>query len=327
MAVYTHLSAETLGELIAEYDVGELVSAKGIAEGISNSNWLIETTGKDGSGSRFILTMYEYRIDIRQLPFFLNLLDHLAEKGCPVPATIHDRSGNAYRDLDGKAVALIEFLPGVSIDHPTADQAFAVGAALAQMHIASADFPMTRKNDLRPANWKDLFDECGGDAIASISPELAQTVSEHLSVLLAEWPSDLPAGTIHADLFPDNVLVLGDTVSALIDFYFACTDFIAYDLAVTHTAWCFSSDGADFRPEISTALINGYLSVRSFSAAEIAALPILAKGAAMRFIATRTYDWLNTPPEALVMRKDPMDYVRRLRHYDALSSDAFSPLS
>lgn len=332
MAVYTHLSAEVLADLIAEYDVGELVSAKGIAEGISNSNWLIETTGKDGGGpaaanTRFILTMYEYRIDIQQLPFFLALLDHLAAKNCPVPATIHDRAGNAYRHLDGKAVALIEFLPGVSIDHPTIGQAHAVGAALAQMHRATRDFGMRRANDLRPPDWHGLFEQCGTPAIASIHSDLAACVAQHMPDLLSQWPKDLPIGTIHADLFPDNVLVLGDTVSALIDFYFACTDFIAYDLAVTHAAWCFSADGSRFKPDISKALIEGYLSAGTFSEAEIAALPILAKGAAMRFIATRTYDWLNTPADALVMRKDPMDYVRRLHHYDALGAEAFSPLT
>ena len=326
MAVYTHLSAETLSSLIAEYDVGELVSAKGIAEGISNSNWLIETTGKDGNGARFILTMYEYRINIDQLPFFLSLLDHLAAKDCPVPATIHDRSGNAYRDLDGKAVALIEFLPGVSIDHPTSAQASAVGKALAHIHIASEDFALKRDNDLRPDSWQDLFDQCGEDAIAAINPDLSKAVEAHLPKLLSDWPQNLPVGTIHADLFPDNVLVLGDDVSGLIDFYFACTDFTAYDLAVTHTAWCFSPDGSAFKPEISAALIEGYLSVRNLGEAEIAALPLLAKGAAMRFIATRAYDWIKTPADALVKRKDPMDYVRRLGHYETLGTEAFSPL-
>ncbi|WP_209346997.1 homoserine kinase [Pontixanthobacter sp. CEM42] len=326
MAVYTHLSAETLDELIAEYDVGNLVSAKGIAEGISNSNWLIETTGQNGAGARFILTMYEYRIDIEQLPFFLNLLDHLAAKGCPVPATIHDREGNAYRDLDGKAVALIEFLPGVSIDHPTAEQAFEVGAALAQIQLAAGDFSMTRTNDLRPPDWQDLFDRCGPDSIAGIDAELAGSIDTYLPTLLNDWPQNLPIGTIHADLFPDNVLVLGNSVSGLIDFYFACTDFLAYDLAVAHTAWCFSADGSEFRPDISTALLKGYASKRTLSSEEQAALPLLAKGAAMRFIATRTYDWLNTPAEALVMRKDPMDYVKRLLQYDAMGSEAFAPL-
>ncbi|MXO89499.1 homoserine kinase [Pontixanthobacter aquaemixtae] len=330
MAVYTHLSAETLGDLIAEYDVGEVISAKGIAEGISNSNWLIETTGKNGAGdagARFILTMYEYRINVQQLPFFLNLLDHLAAKGCPVPATIHDREGNAYRELDGKCIALIEFLPGVSVDRPTPQQARAVGEALAQIHVASADFPMQRKNDLRPADWRKLFDQCGDGAIAAINSDLAQSVSKHMPQLLLEWPTDLPVGTIHADLFPDNVLVLGDQVSALIDFYFACTDFVAYDLAVTHAAWCFTPDGREFNRDISNALIEAYSSICALSEPEIAALPILAKGAAMRFIATRTYDWINTPADALVMRKDPMDYVRRLHHYDALGGSAFSPLA
>lgn len=323
MAVYTHLGAEALADLIGHYDVGELVSAKGIAEGVSNSNWLIETTGADGNGARFILTMYERRIDVQELPFFLGLLDHLAAKNCPVPATIHDRAGNAYRTLDGKSVALIEFLPGVSIDEPTPQQARAVGRALAQIHTASEDFPAARANDLRPADWGKLFDQCGDDAIAAISADLLAAIRSHLPTLIHDWPEHLPKGIIHADLFPDNVLMLNDKVSGLIDFYFACTDIAVYDLAVTHAAWCFSDDGTHFRSDISDALIGGYLSSRSLTSAEHKALPVLAKGAAMRFIATRTFDWIDTPDTALVARKDPMSFVRRLNHYDALGHNAF----
>lgn len=323
MAVYTHLGAEELADLIGHYDVGELVSAKGIAEGVSNSNWLIETTGADGNGARFILTMYERRIDVQELPFFLGLLDHLAAKNCPVPATIHDRAGNAYRTLDGKSVALIEFLPGVSIDEPTPQQARAVGRALAQIHTASEDFPAARANDLRPADWGKLFDQCGDDAIAAISADLLAAIRSHLPTLIHDWPEHLPKGIIHADLFPDNVLMLNDKVSGLIDFYFACTDIAVYDLAVTHAAWCFSDDGTHFRSDISDALIGGYLSSRSLTSAEHKALPVLAKGAAMRFIATRTFDWIDTPDTALVARKDPMSFVRRLNHYDALGHNAF----
>lgn len=323
MAVYTHLGAEVLADLIGQYDVGKLVSAKGIAEGVSNSNWLIETTGTDGTGARFILTMYERRIDVRELPFFLGLLDHLAAKNCPVPATIHDRAGNAYRELDGKSVALIEFLPGVSIDEPTPQQAYAVGQALAQIHTASEDFSATRANDLRPADWGKLFEQCGDDAIAAINPDLLAAIQSHLPTLIDDWPEHLPKGTIHADLFPDNVLMLNDTVSGLIDFYFACSDIAAYDLAVTHAAWCFSDDGTQFHSDISKGLIGGYLSSRTLTPAEQEALPILAKGAAMRFIATRTFDWIDTPDTALVARKDPMAFVRRLNHYDALGQNAF----
>lgn len=323
MAVYTHLGAEELAELIAAYDVGTLVSAKGIAEGVSNSNWLIETDGTGSAGSRFILTMYERRIDIADLPFFLDLLDHLAARGCPVPSTIHDREGASYRMIGGKAVALIEYLPGVSVDHPTAAQARSVGEALAQMHRAVADFPRQRPQALGLAAWRAAIERCGAQALAQIDPALPRFALAELDWLDAHWPRDLPFGVIHSDLFPDNVLMLDARVTGLIDFYFAANDFFAYDLAVTHAAWSFARGGAGFRPEIGAALIAGYTQLRPLSPAEQAALPVLARGACMRFIASRADDWLNTPPDALVERKDPMDFVRRARFYAEAGDSAF----
>lgn len=319
MAVYTQLGAEALAALIAAFDVGELRMAKGIAEGVSNSNWLIETSGKGGgkggSGARFILTMYEFRIDTAELPFFLSLLDHLAAKGCPVPRTIHDRAGALYREVDGKCVALIEFLPGVSVSAPTPAQARAVGAALAQLHLAAADFPGRRANAMDRAESRRLLAECGESGLGSIAPALPALVAGELAALEAQWPRDLPRGIIHADLFPDNVLMLGETVTGLIDFYFACEDFLAYDVAVTHAAWCFAADGTGFDPALSAALLAGYESVRPLSEAERAALPVLARGASLRFLASRAYDWLHTPADALVMRKDPLAYARRIAFY------------
>ncbi len=315
MAVYTHLGAEVLAALVAEYDVGELTSVKGIAEGISNSNWLVETTGADGAGARFILTMYEYRIELEDLPFFLALLDHLADKDCPVPRTIHDRAGQRFRLLDGKAIALIEFLPGVSVSAPTPGQAEAVGRALAQLHLAAADFPATRANGMGPTEWQRLADALGPDGLAAIDQGFAAQVARELPAVIAAWPADLPRGTIHADLFPDNVLMLGNRVAGLIDFYFACTDLLAYDLAVTHAAWCFSNDGKRFDPALSAALLTGYEAVRPLEPAERAALPLLAQGASLRFAMTRAWDWVNTPADALVTRKDPLAYARRLSFY------------
>lgn len=315
MAVYTQLGAEALAAIIAQFDVGSLVSAKGIAEGVSNSNWLIDTAGKDGSGARFILTMYEARTEVSELPFFLGLLDHLAARDCPVPRTIHDREGQAYRLHEGKALALIEFLPGVSVSDPTPDQARAVGAALAQVHLAAADFPGRRTNSLGLPGWQDLAKACGGEGLASIHPELAQIVEREMARLDRQWPRDLPHSVIHADLFPDNVLMLGDKVTGLIDFYFACYDITAYDLAVTHAAWCFSNDGKRFDAALSGALLAGYESVRPLLVAERAALPVLARGAAMRFLMTRAYDWMNTPADAMVTRKDPLAFARRLEFY------------
>ena len=320
MAVYTTLPAHELAALIAHYDVGTLVSAKGIAEGVSNSNWLIETTGVDGAGARFILTMYEQRMDVAELPFFLGLLDHLAARSSPVPRTIHDHDGAAFRTVAGKAVALIEFLPGVSVDKPTPAQARAVGAALAGLHRHSADFAGERANSLSLPQWRELFDGCGADGLASIDAGLPAIVAQELAFLEAHWPHHLPRSIIHADLFPDNVLLLDDRVSGLIDFYFACHDLTAYDLAVTHSAWCFERDGG-FRADVSAALLDGY---GPLSPEESAALPVLARGAAIRFMATRAYDWLNTPADALVTRKDPLDFARRLAFYQRSGAQAFA---
>jgi homoserine kinase type II len=314
VAVYTTLSAADLAALIAEYDVGELVSAKGIAEGVSNSNWIVETSGKDGGGGRFILTMSAARVEVADLPFFLGLLHHLSATGSPGPRTIHARAGAAFRMIGGKAVALIEFLPGVSVDTPSAAQARAVGGALAGLHLDAADFSVERANAMALPHWRKLLDDCGEEGLRSIDPALPDLVASELAHLSAEWPRDLPRSVIHADLFPDNVLLLGGRVCGLIDFYFACTDLTAYDLAVTHAAWCFARDGG-FRPDIAEALVAGYAARRALSPEEWNALPLLARGAALRFVATRAYDWLHTPADALVTRKDPMDFARRLSFY------------
>lgn len=323
MAVYTHLSAEDLAGLIAEYDVGTLVSAKGIAEGVSNSNWLVETTGKNGAGARFVLTMYERRIELDDLPFFLDLLDYLSAAGAPVPQTIHDRTGSSFRTANGKAVALIEFLPGVSIDHPTSAQARAVGATLAQMHLVAKGFHRSRRNGLDISASTTTLASFTEGALAKIDPALPSYVGRGQALRRA-WPLDLPQSIIHSDLFPDNVLMLGDKVSGMIDFYFACSDAMAYDLAVTHAAWSFARGGHAYRHEIGAALLEGYESVRRLEQAERATLPLLAQGACLRFVASRAEDWIDTPSDAHVTRKDPMDFVRRWDFYAERGSRVFA---
>lgn len=314
MAVYTHLGAEDLARLIAHYDVGGLVSAKGIAEGVSNSNWLVETSGADHRAARFILTLYERRIETHDLPFFLDLLDHLAGKGCPVPRTMHDRTGASFRMVEGKAAALIEFLPGVSPTRPTAAQARSVGAVLAQLHLAARDFPLTRANAMDFAASAAILDACGASRLATIHPDLpAMIVHAHAAAALDL--SALPASQTHTDLFPDNVLMLGETVTGLIDFYFACTGPMALDLAVTHAAWCFGRDN-HYLPDLGRALIAGYESIRPLEPAERALFPAIAKGAALRFVASRAEDWLDTPGDALVTRKDPMQFAQRWQFYE-----------
>jgi homoserine kinase type II len=312
MAVYTHIGAEDMAALITEFDVGTLVSAKGIAEGVENSNYMVDTTQ-----GRYILTVYEKRVDAGDLPFFLSLLDHLAAKGCPVPKTIHDGEGASFRRWNGKYLALIEFLPGVSVSQPTPPIAHAVGEALGQMHRAVADFSMNRANSLGPEGWYELAARCGDD-LDRIKPGLKARVSEECAFIKANWPAELPSSVIHADLFPDNVLMLGEKIGGVIDFYFACTEVRAWDVAVTHAAWSFTADGKTYKPDLGDALLAGYEASFGFSEAERAAFPILTRGAALRFLLTRAWDWLNTPSDALVKRHDPLAMLRRLDHYAAL---------
>ena len=310
MAVYTQVPAEALAEFLSRYDVGELVSAKGIAEGVENTNYLVDTTQ-----GRFILTLYEKRVAAGDLPFFLALLEHLAAKGLPVPPAIRDRAGAAIQELAGRPACLIRFLPGVSVSRPTAAQAFATGRAMAEMHLAARDFAPTRPNTMGVDSWSELYRRCG-TSLDEIEPGLHDWLGARIDAVVRVWPGDLPVGTIHADLFPDNVLMRGDEVGGLIDFYFACTDLNAYDLAVTHTAWSFDATGR--RPDwaIGSALFAGYEAVAPLSEAERDALRLLAIGACLRFTLSRAWDWLNTPPDALVTRKDPMAYARRIQAYD-----------
>jgi len=314
MAVYTHLGAEELARLIGEYDVGELVSAKGIAEGVSNSNWLVETSGTGAGTQRFILTMYERRIELSDLPYFLGLLDHLSERSCPVPRTIHDRGGAAYRMERGKAVALIEYLPGVSPTRPTPAQASAVGSALARIHIEGRDFPLTRANTMGFADNLAILESCGQEALGAIHPELPALLAPARKAAALDM-SALPRANIHADLFPDNVLMLGNQVTGMIDFYFACTDVMALDLATTHAAWCFDADTNVYDPERGEALLSAYRAVRPLEEDERALFGRVAQGAALRFVASRAEDWLDTPEDALVSRKDPMEFAARWRFY------------
>ena len=311
MAVYTQVSSEALSAFLTRYDVGDLVSAKGIAEGVENSNYLVDTTK-----GRFILTLYEKRVEAGDLPYFMALLDHLAAKGLPVPPAIRDRDGVAIQTLEGRPACLIQFLTGVSVTHPTPQQARAAGVAMAQMHAALTDCTLTRVNSMGRDSWRPLLDRCG-DSIDTIETGLFDRVGAALDDVLHRWPNGLATSPIHADLFPDNVLMLGDHVTGLIDFYFASTDIRAYDLAVMHSAWSFDGEGNPIDPSIGRALLAGYESVMPLSADERAALPVLARGACIRFLLSRAYDWINTPADALVTRKDPLAYLRRLRWYDA----------
>jgi homoserine kinase type II len=313
MAVYTDITEGELGPFLREYAVGELLSYKGIAEGSENSNFLLHTS----SGS-YILTLYEKRVESADLPFFLGLMEHLARKGISCPLPVHRRDGQVIGQLAGRPAAVITFLEGMWMRRPTAAHCREVGKALASLHLAGADFPLSRENALGIEGWRRLWDGAHGRA-DEVEPGLAAEVDRDFDEIGRQWPAALPAGIIHADLFPDNVFFLGDRLSGLIDFYFACNDLFAYDVATGLNAWCFEKDHA-FNLTKGTALLSGYQSVRPLSAAEKRALPVLARGSALRFMLTRLYDWLTIPNGALVQKRDPTEYIRKLRFHRQIGS-------
>jgi homoserine kinase type II len=308
MAVYTDVTDEELQQFLAGYDLGTLMSYKGIAEGVENSNFLLHT-----STGAFILTLYEKRVAAGDLPFFLNLMEHLAARGLTCPQPVRNRGGEALGQLARRPAAIVTFLDGVWIRRPSAAHCGAVGDALAQLHLAGADFDMTRRNGLSVAGWRPLVETAAARA-DTVQAGLCDAIAAELARLERDWPRDLPQGVIHADLFPDNVFFLGDRLSGLIDFYFACTDALAYDVAVCLNAWCFEPDHS-YNMTKGRALLHGYMRKRTLSAPEIAALPILCRGAALRFLLTRLVDWLEVPAGALVKPKDPLEYYRKLRFH------------
>jgi homoserine kinase type II len=313
MAVYTDVAAEELEAFLAGYDIGELLACKGIAEGVENSNFLLHT----GRGN-FILTLYEKRVAAADLPFFLGLMEHLASRGITCPQPVRNQRGVVLGRVAGKPAAIITFLDGMSLRRPTAGHCGALGEALAKLHRAGADFPGKRANSLSVKGWRPLYDavapRCDG-----VRPGLSAGVAAELAQLEAAWPQDLPQGVIHADLFPDNVFFLSDRLSGVIDFYFACTDALAYDLAICLNAWCFEPDHS-YNVTKGRSLLQSYGAVRALSPEERVALPMLARGAALRFLLTRLVDWYDERGAALVQRKDPLEYFRKLRFHQAVTS-------
>ncbi len=317
MAVYTEVSDEALAAFLSQYDIGTMVAFRGIAEGVENSNYALRTSGGD-----FILTLYEKRVEVADLPWFLGLMEHLASQGLTCPVPVKAKDGEALRTLCGRAAAITTFLPGVWPRRVRVEHCAPLGQALASLHLAGAGFAATRVNALGPHGWAPLLARAAPDADL-VAPGLGDELREALNAILTSWPTDLPRGHIHADLFPDNVFFLDGKVSGLIDFFFAATDLFAYDVAVCLNAWCFEPDFA-FNITKGQALLGAYDAIRPLSVAERHALPVLCQGAALRFALTRLYDWINTPAGALVTRKDPMDYVRRLRfHLQARSEHAY----
>lgn len=308
MAVYTDVSDAELQAFLAAYDLGAATAFKGIAEGVENTNFFLQT-----QAGGFILTLYEKRVAADDLPFFMALLTHVAKAGLSCPRPIAMRDGTIVGTLAGRRAALFTFLPGISVRRPEAAHCGQIGDALAALHLATRDFASSRPNALSLAGWRVLAGKIGARA-GEINPTLPDLISSSLSALEAHWPTELPRGVIHADLFPDNALFFGGALSGIIDFYFACSDFLAYDIAVALNAWCFESDGS-FNVTKARALISAYRAKRPLDAGELAALPVLCRGAALRFLLTRAHDLLHHDPMALVRPKDPMEYVGKLRFF------------
>ncbi|KCZ88365.1 homoserine kinase [Hyphomonas johnsonii] len=324
MAVYTQVSDEALAAFLDQYALGRPLAFKGIAEGVENSNYYLET-----STGRFILTLFEKRVKAEDLPYFIGLKDHLAAKGFPCPRPVPGKDGQALRHLEGRPAVIITFLDGLSPRRPTTAQCRALGEGLARMHVALTDFPLRRENSLGPDSWPRLWDGRAASADALQTGLAGEIASDLDDIAAAGIPSlALPRATIHADLFPDNAFFLGDAFSGVIDFYFACTDALAYDLAVCLNAWAFedspsgNSDVLQYNFSKGANLIAGYESVRPLEAAERDALPVLARGAALRFFLTRLVDWTDTPAGALVKPKNPLEYAGRLAFHRKVTSIA-----
>ena len=312
MAVYTEVADDELATFISGYGFGEILSCKGIAEGVENTNYMVDTVR-----GRYFLTLFEKRTRLEDLPFFLGLMQHLAARGITCPLPILNQHGQALGTLAGRPAVLITFLEGVWHRRPNADHCHSVGRALAALHLAGSGFDIERRNGLGLGDWRPLFEKIAVSADA-IAPGLHDAIASELEVLEKVWPRRLPQGVIHADLFADNVLFVGDRLSGLIDFYFACNDAFAYDVAICINAWAFD-DRHVFDPARCRALLQGYREVRPLSTEETAALPVLARGSALRFLLTRAYDWLNTPAGAMVQRKDPAEYLAKLRFHQSVA--------
>ena len=316
MAVYTEVTTEALDSFLKSYDVGKVLSFKGIAGGVENTNYLLHT-----DQASYILTLYEKRVAKEYLPFFLGLMNHLSDNGFACPAPVADREGKMLAELEGRPAALISFLEGMEVSKPSIKQTRMAGATMAKLHEAAYDFEIKRKNALDPSGWPALVRE-NVDQADSVEAGLADLITNELAFIQSRWPESIPSGVIHADMFKDNVFFLNDELSGVIDFYFACNDFLAYDLAVAINAWCFNDD-LSFNRATCEAMMEGYQSVRHLTDDEKKALPTLARGAALRFLLTRLNDWLNVPPGALVVPHDPKAFSARLRFFQNADASIF----
>jgi len=306
MAVYTSVSESKLREFIELYDIGSLISYEGILEGIENTNFKIIT-----NKGHFILTIFEKRVNPKDLPFFMALQKHLAEKNFKCPIPLEDKDNNIINLLCKKSAIIITFLEGKKIDEIEPIHCLQVGEMISQFQKITKNFVPKRKNGLLIYNWKKIFNKCL-EIKNHKYINLIDTIKNEFEYLEKKWPEFLPKGIIHGDIFKDNVFFKNNKLSGLIDFYFSCNDYYAYELAITTNAWCFDKNNSFINNNFDS-LLNGYLKFSKLKDDEKKNLNTLLRGAAIRILVTRLHDQLFHPQGAIVIPKDPMEYFNILK--------------
>ncbi|MEY2910242.1 MAG: Homoserine kinase [Pseudomonadota bacterium] len=313
MAVYTKLEHQEVRQFLEQYNINNFKDYKGITEGVENTNYLIKTSEQD-----YILTIYEKRVDENDLPFFIKLLSYLSENKFPCPKPIANKNNEKINRIKNKNAALVTFLNGQSKNKITSEECFEIGKITAQLHEITKKFNINRKYNLSIENWESIFEKTIKQKI-DLDESIIKKTKNYLNFLKDKWPKNLPQGIIHADLFPDNIFFTNNKVSGIIDFYFACNDFFAYEIAICINSLCFDNNST-FNMTKAKNLIDGYTSIRTLSEDEKKYLPILSMGAAMRFFLTRLYDFYHTDNKADVKIKDPFEYLKKIEFHSTIKN-------
>tara|TARA_Y100000590_G_C15712081_1_gene1010629 strand:- start:248 stop:1216 length:969 start_codon:yes stop_codon:yes gene_type:complete len=312
MAVYTKLSENELKDFFSKYNLGKVVNYKGIKEGIENTNYFIKT-----EKGKYILTLYEKRVEEKDLPFFISLMKNLFDKKFPSPEPIINRNGNYISEISKKKAAVVSFLEGSAKKILNPNDCYEIGTNTAKLHLITKDLTGRRKNKLSIDSWRKIYNKVKNDC-SKISANLPKIIEKNLYEIEKNWPKNIPSGIIHADLFPDNIFFKNNKLSGIIDYYFSCYDFYAFEIAICLNALCFEGKNENLSFNVTKAkkFIDGYSNIRKLTEEEKKSLKVLCQGAAIRFLLTRVFDYLNLTEGAIVKIKDPMEYLKRLEFHD-----------
>ena len=314
MAVYTKLSDKDLKNFFLKYNLGELLNYKGIEEGIENTNYSIKT-----DVGKFVLTVYEKRVEEKDLPFFMGLMKNLFDANFPSPEPLINKNGNYITEIANKKAAVVTLLDGSVKKNLNPDSCREVGIYAAKLHTITKNLAGKRENKLSINSWRNIYKNIQKDC-SKIHPNLDKIIDRNLDEIENKWPKNIPSGIIHADLFPDNIFFKGNKLVGIIDFYFSCYDFYAFEIAICLNALCFEGKNENLSFNITKAkkFIEGYSSIRKLNEEEKESLKTLCQGAAIRFLLTRVFDYLNITKGALVKIKDPIEYLKRLEFHNGV---------